>query len=121
MRPRGRAGAELPRDNSVCVATAKAAAGLRTPKKTAATWLGGGVAGVGSQRINCLSSFRRDGDARVEEFGEDFDAGDQAGAGARKVAVGVHVVNVVVANGGQFGAFARKSEGAVLGGPLNRM
>jgi len=66
--------------------------------------------GVGAEWIDCLFSFGTDSDARVEEFGEDFYSGDQAGARARKVAVGVHVVNLVVANGGHFVPFARKSD-----------
>src|SRR5258707_3708159 len=88
MRPRGRAGAELPRDNSVCVATAKAAAGLRTPKKTAATWLGGGVAGVGSPPVKFFSPLRGDGDAPGGEVCGDFPAGGHAGAGGRKGNIG---------------------------------
>jgi len=62
------------------IANGKSGSGLphskENARKAAATWLGGGVAGMGGEGIDRLLSFGRDADARVEEFGEDFDAGD---------------------------------------------
>lgn len=70
------------------------------------------------ERVEGLFGFGGDGDAGMEKFGEDFQAGHQARAGAGKVGIGVHEKSLVVAYGGHLLPFARKSDRAVLGACL---
>ena len=70
-----------------------------------------GSLGDGMDRVG---GFGADGDAGMEKFGEDFDAGDQARTGSRKVGVGIHVEDLVVANRGHCLPLIRKSDGSIL-------
>jgi len=66
------------------------------------------------KRVDRLFGFRANGDARMEELGENFNAGAEARAGAREIGVRIYVVNLVVADGGHFVPPARKSDRAIL-------
>ena len=69
---------------------------------------------VADKRMDGVFRLGGDVDTGVEEFGEDFETGDKARAGAGKIAVGVEIEDLFVADGGNLPPLMRKAERAIF-------